>query len=88
MQSEREMKVVFLMLFGLACAPAADEKDIARLPDGPGKEVVGKICVSCHDSGNFRRRASPARSGPIRWTTWYSAGPAARPPKSKPWSPT
>jgi competence protein ComEA len=64
MQSEREMKVVFLMLCGLACAPAADEKDIARLPDGPGKEVVGKICVSCHDSGNFRK----ARFTSEEWT--------------------
>ena len=49
------MKIVYLMLLGLACAPAADEKDIARLPEGPGKELVGKICVSCHDSGNFRK---------------------------------
>ena len=58
------MKAVFLMLFGLACAPAADEKDIARLPDGPGKELVGKICVSCHDSGNFRK----ARFTSEEWT--------------------
>ena len=58
------MKVLLLMLFGLACAPAADEKDIARLPDGPGKELVGKICVSCHDSGNFRK----ARFTSEEWT--------------------
>jgi competence protein ComEA len=43
------------MLIALACAPAADEKDAARLPDGPGKEAVGKICIDCHDSGNFRK---------------------------------
>jgi competence protein ComEA len=37
------------------CAAAADEKDAARLPDGPGKETVGRICLECHDSGNFRK---------------------------------
>ena len=58
------MKIPFLMLFGLACAMAADEKDIARLPDGPGKKQVGKICVSCHDSGNFRK----ARFTSEEWT--------------------
>jgi competence protein ComEA len=49
------MKVIYLMLLALACAPAADEKEIARLPEGPGKELVGKICLGCHDSGNFRK---------------------------------
>jgi competence protein ComEA len=49
------MKTVCVMLLALACAPAADEKEAARLPDGPGKELVGKICISCHDSGNFRK---------------------------------
>jgi len=49
------VKIIYLMLIALACAPAADEKDAARLPDGPGKEAVGKICVDCHDSGNFRK---------------------------------
>jgi competence ComEA-like helix-hairpin-helix protein len=42
-------------LMVVACAPAADEKDAARLPDGPGKEIVGRICLECHDSGNFRK---------------------------------
>ena len=49
------MKNVCLMLLGLACAAAADDKDVARLPEGPGKEVVGKLCMVCHDSGNFRK---------------------------------
>ena len=49
------MKIVYLMLLALACAPAADEKEASRLPDGAGKEVVGKICLECHDSGNFRK---------------------------------
>ena len=58
------MKIIYLMLIALACAPAADEKDAARLPEGPGKEVVGKICIDCHDSGNFRK----ARFTTEEWT--------------------
>jgi len=49
------VKIVCLMLMGLACVPAADEKDAARLPEGPGKEIAGKLCLDCHDSGNFRK---------------------------------
>jgi competence protein ComEA len=49
------VKIVYLMLMGLACVPAADEKDGARLPEGPGKEIAGKLCLDCHDSGNFRK---------------------------------
>jgi len=51
----RGMRVFLLMMVGLAWAPAADEKEAARLPDGPGKATVGKICLECHDSGNFRK---------------------------------
>jgi competence ComEA-like helix-hairpin-helix protein len=43
------------MLLALAGAPAADEKEVGRLPEGPGKEIVGRICLVCHDSGNFRK---------------------------------
>ena len=49
------MKIVYLMLFALACATAADEKEAARLPEGAGKGVVAKLCLACHDSGNFRK---------------------------------
>jgi competence protein ComEA len=49
------VKIVYLALIGLGCAAAADDKDVARLPEGPGKEVVGKLCMVCHDSGNFRK---------------------------------
>jgi len=58
------MEIIYLMLIALACAPAADEKDAARLPDGPGKEIVGKVCIDCHDSGNFRK----ARFTTEEWT--------------------
>ena len=58
------MKIIYLMLLTLACVPAADEKEAARLPDGAGKEAVGKICLDCHDSGNFRK----ARFSTEEWT--------------------
>src|SRR5450631_3050056 len=52
----RCMKVtIAIALVVAACAPAADEKDAARLPDGPGKEIAVRICLECHDSGNFRK---------------------------------
>jgi len=49
------VRLLCLMMVGLACAAAVDEKEAARLPDGPGKEIVSKICLGCHDSGNFRK---------------------------------
>ena len=55
------MKVKFVVsLLLAACAPGADEKDAARLPDGPGKEIAGRICLECHDSGNFRKARLPS----------------------------
>src|ERR1019366_1731881 len=61
---EREVNIIYLMLLGLACAPAADEKDAARLPEGPSKEIAGKLCLNCHDSGNFRK----ARHSSEEWS--------------------
>ena len=49
------MKILCLILFGLACTAAVDETEAARLPEGPGKAVVVKLCLLCHDSGNFRK---------------------------------
>jgi len=39
-------------------ALAADES-AALLPDGPGKEVTGKICTECHDTANIRKLRLP-----------------------------
>ena len=47
---------IAVALVVLACAPAADQKDAALLPEGPGKEIAGRICFDCHDSGNFRKK--------------------------------
>jgi competence protein ComEA len=50
------MKLAYLVPIALACAAAADKADEARaLPDGSGKEIAGRVCIDCHDSGNFRR---------------------------------
>jgi competence protein ComEA len=48
------MKKYVLLL--AICAFAADEKDAARLPDGEGKAITGKVCIDCHGSDNFRRK--------------------------------
>ena len=51
------MKNIALLLGMLAiCGLAADEKDAARLPEGEGKVLVGRVCIDCHPSGNFRRK--------------------------------
>jgi competence protein ComEA len=44
---------LFLALGGLAFA--ADDEEIKLLPDGPGKELVGRVCFGCHGAGNFRK---------------------------------
>jgi competence protein ComEA len=51
------VKKLRLLLFLIVCALclAGDDEDAKRLPDGPGKEVVTKVCFDCHDSGRFRR---------------------------------
>jgi competence ComEA-like helix-hairpin-helix protein len=43
---------LFLALASLALA--ADE-EVKLLPDGPGKDLVGRICFGCHGAGNFRK---------------------------------
>jgi len=46
-----------------ACAAAAAGDDAARLPEGPGRELTARVCLACHDSGNFRK----ARLGAEAW---------------------
>jgi competence protein ComEA len=43
---------VCLLLAGLALA--ADE-EAKLLPDGPGKDLVARLCFDCHGAGNFRK---------------------------------
>jgi competence ComEA-like helix-hairpin-helix protein len=39
----------------LAWALAAGD-DAKDLPDGPGKELVAKVCIDCHSAGAFRKQ--------------------------------
>ena len=48
-----------LLWLALACAlaaVAADDPDAERLPAGPGKEVVVRVCSECHGMDNIRKK--------------------------------
>ncbi len=47
------MLILFLPVVCLLAA--ADDQEARNLPDGAGKEVVVKVCLSCHGAGNFRQ---------------------------------
>jgi competence ComEA-like helix-hairpin-helix protein len=49
------MKIIFPLLIALACVGAENVDEGRALPDGLGKEIAAKVCIDCHDSGNFRR---------------------------------
>ncbi|HUB82820.1 MAG TPA: helix-hairpin-helix domain-containing protein [Bryobacteraceae bacterium] len=34
----------------------ADDDEAKALPDGPGKELVGKVCIDCHSAESFRKQ--------------------------------
>ena len=38
--------------FAVALAAGDDARD---LPDGPGKELVAKVCIDCHSAATFRK---------------------------------
>src|ERR1019366_8569451 len=38
----------------LALAVPADD-EVKALPEGPGKELVAKVCIDCHTSATFRK---------------------------------
>jgi competence protein ComEA len=50
------MKPTLLLIAAAGLAFAADDDEAKRLPDGPGKDVVAKACLSCHGAGNFRKK--------------------------------
>ena len=54
--ASRQMRLIALALTLLALtAYGSDPEDAAALPDGEAKALVGKVCIDCHGSGNFRR---------------------------------
>lgn len=45
-----------MLLVPLYLFLALSADDSAKLlPDGPGKEVTGKVCTECHDTANIRK---------------------------------
>jgi competence protein ComEA len=46
--------LVFCFLAAAILAMAADD-DAKLLPDGPGKEVIVRACLECHDASGFRK---------------------------------
>ena len=50
------VKTACFLLLALLPASAADDKGASDLPGGPGKDLTARICLDCHDSGNFRRK--------------------------------
>ena len=49
-------KTICLLVAAASFAGALASDDEAKnLPDGPGREITGRICLECHDSGNFRK---------------------------------
>jgi competence protein ComEA len=49
------MKLAFCFLAAAFLAVAADD-DAKLLPEGPGKEVVVRTCLECHDASSFRKK--------------------------------
>src|SRR5580704_4983334 len=49
------MKLAFYFLAASLLAAAADD-DAKLLPDGPGKDVVVRACLECHDASSFRKQ--------------------------------
>lgn len=49
------MKLVLCFLAAVFPAVAAGD-DAKLLPDGPGKELIARTCLECHDSRSFRKK--------------------------------
>jgi|SRR5438270_582009 len=47
---------LLLITAAAALYPAGPyDEDIKALPDGPGKEIVARLCTECHGPANFRK---------------------------------
>jgi competence protein ComEA len=49
------MKLAFCFLSAALLAVAADD-DAKLLPEGPGKDVIVRACLECHDASSFRKQ--------------------------------
>ena len=50
------MKAVCICSLVAACFALAAADDLKRLPDGPGKDTVVRVCTKCHGPGNIARK--------------------------------
>ncbi|HEX3746828.1 MAG TPA: helix-hairpin-helix domain-containing protein [Bryobacteraceae bacterium] len=50
------MKALLCLLAAATIALAFNGDDAKDLPDGPGKDVVAKVCIDCHSSASFRKQ--------------------------------
>ena len=46
---------VTVLCLPLGSLALAGNEEAKLLPDGPGKDLVGRICFDCHGAGNFRK---------------------------------
>ena len=49
------MRMLIPFLVAGCLSAAGDDQEAKNLPDDAGREVVAKVCLNCHGSGNFRQ---------------------------------
>jgi competence protein ComEA len=54
----------FLAVAAASLAFAIADDEGTNLPDGPGKELVAKVCIDCHSAATFRKM----RMNEDQWT--------------------
>jgi competence protein ComEA len=47
--------IVAALFLALGVLAFAADDEAKLLPDGPGKDLVGRLCFDCHGAGNFRK---------------------------------
>jgi competence protein ComEA len=50
------MKAIRIGTWIGACFALAGADDLKRLPDGPGKDTVVRVCTKCHGPGNIAKK--------------------------------
>ena len=47
---------ILILIAAASLAVAADDEEAKGLPDAPGKDVMVKVCLACHGTGNIRKK--------------------------------
>jgi competence protein ComEA len=53
---KRSQSGMLLLIAAVSLAIAADDEEAKALPDAPGKDTTVKVCLSCHGTGNIRKK--------------------------------